>query len=260
MPVVLMLSLTMIGMPSSGRRSPWRARRVGRASVVERRRADGDDGVKHRVERTDPVQVELGQLHGGEAMPVHQRWSSGIVVASTSIPATRVSVGSSAKPLGFAAPDTAGTECEKGRENERSQKTSSHRAGPPRKAGGPVSRDAEGEGRPSIGAEKTDSAALTDVERNLAPEHQNVNQRLLTGPVWNGQAHSGLTGEHGGVVLAPPRGDAMSSRKPESKSSDPEATYREPRFVLEDASRSDAGEDQTPAGLAAGPAGAADRR
>jgi hypothetical protein len=32
----------------------------------------------------------------------------------------------------------------------------------------------------------------------------------------------------------------MNSRKPESKSGDPEATYREPRFVLEDRSRSDA--------------------
>ena len=32
----------------------------------------------------------------------------------------------------------------------------------------------------------------------------------------------------------------MSSRKPESKSGDPEAAYREPRFVLEDGSRSDA--------------------
>ena len=32
----------------------------------------------------------------------------------------------------------------------------------------------------------------------------------------------------------------MSSRKPESKSGDPEATYREPRFLLQDGSRSDA--------------------
>ena len=32
----------------------------------------------------------------------------------------------------------------------------------------------------------------------------------------------------------------MGSPKPESKSGDPEAAYREPRFVLDDGSRSDA--------------------
>ena len=50
MPVVLMLSLTMIGMPRSGRSIAAAARRVGRAGVGERRRADGDDGVERRVE------------------------------------------------------------------------------------------------------------------------------------------------------------------------------------------------------------------
>ena len=71
MPVVLMLSLTMIGMPSSGRLIAA-ADAVRRPRVREGRRADGDDGVEDRVELADPVQVELRQLNGSQPVRIHQ--------------------------------------------------------------------------------------------------------------------------------------------------------------------------------------------
>ena len=72
MPVVLMLSLTMIGMPRSGRSSPRRrAASAARASA----RAVGltvMTALRRRVELADPVQVELGQLHGLQPVRVHE--------------------------------------------------------------------------------------------------------------------------------------------------------------------------------------------
>ena len=120
MPVVLMLSLTMIGMPRSGRSIAAAACRVGRAGVGERRRADGDDGVEGRVELADPVQVELGQLHGVQPARVHQLlelWDRGRVDVDTRD--ARVwsdwPRGRSARGGGHAE-----YECQKGGENQRS--------------------------------------------------------------------------------------------------------------------------------------------
>ena len=72
MPVVLMLSLTMIGMPSSGRLIKPPRILVRCPRVREGRRADGDDGVENRVELADPVQVELRQLDGSQPVRIHQ--------------------------------------------------------------------------------------------------------------------------------------------------------------------------------------------
>ena len=44
-----------------------------RPGVGERRRADRDHRVEQRVELLDPVEVELGELHRLQPVPVHQR-------------------------------------------------------------------------------------------------------------------------------------------------------------------------------------------
>ena len=62
MPVVLMLSLTITGIPRSGRSVAAPAGLVGAPGVLERRLADGDDGVELRVQLLDPVEVERGEL------------------------------------------------------------------------------------------------------------------------------------------------------------------------------------------------------
>ena len=73
MPVVLTLSLTMIGIPSSGRLSPSRSRCVGRLRVGEGRRADRDHRVERWVEVTDALEIEVRQLHGAQLAELHQR-------------------------------------------------------------------------------------------------------------------------------------------------------------------------------------------
>ncbi len=73
MPVVPMLSFTMIGIPSSGRRSPWRRALSAARASARAVGLVGDHGVELRVQLLDPVEVELGQLDRRQPVPVHQR-------------------------------------------------------------------------------------------------------------------------------------------------------------------------------------------
>ena len=72
MPVVSTLSLTMIGIPSSGRRSPLRPRRVGRLCVGHSRRADRDHRIERRVELADALEIEVRQSDGVDLPCIHQ--------------------------------------------------------------------------------------------------------------------------------------------------------------------------------------------
>ena len=67
------LSLSRIGIPSSGERAPECRRCLSLADAI--RSASGlvcDHGVQLRVERGDPAQVEGGQLDRGQLVPVHR--------------------------------------------------------------------------------------------------------------------------------------------------------------------------------------------
>ena len=79
MPVVLTLSLTITGMPRSGRftSTPRRRIRSARRASREGRRADRDDRVELRVQLLDPVEIELGQLDRRQLVAVHQRLELG---------------------------------------------------------------------------------------------------------------------------------------------------------------------------------------
>ena len=110
MPVVSMLSLTMIGIPSSGRWSPPR-RALSAAGVGEGRRADRDHRVEHRVQLRDPVEIELRQLDGRQPVPVHQRLElrdrRRVDVDAGDLRVRRFGLGGlAATPVGAAAPDT----------------------------------------------------------------------------------------------------------------------------------------------------------
>ena len=127
MPVVLMLSLTMIGMPSSGRSSPPTARRVRRARVGEGRRADRDDGVEVRVELRDPVQVELRQLDRLQPVRVHQllelRDRRRVDVDARDAGVRRFG----REPVGAAAPDTPSTRASRVVRTRQRRKSAAHR-------------------------------------------------------------------------------------------------------------------------------------
>ena len=72
MPVVSTLSLTMMGIPSSGRSVAVVSRSVGRSCVGEGGRTDGDHRVEHRVELVDAPEIEVRQLDGADPARVHQ--------------------------------------------------------------------------------------------------------------------------------------------------------------------------------------------
>ena len=71
-PVVLMLSFRSTGIPSSGQIHAAFSRLVCGTRVGQGCRAHEDHRIEHRVELLDPVQIELRQLYGGQAVSVHQ--------------------------------------------------------------------------------------------------------------------------------------------------------------------------------------------
>jgi hypothetical protein len=52
----------------------------------------------------DALEIEVHQVDGVDPVRIHQLWSCGIVVASTSIPETLVFGGLAARPIGAAVP------------------------------------------------------------------------------------------------------------------------------------------------------------